>query len=415
MPLTDLAIKNAKPKLNADGKAVPNRLADGDRLYLVVSPAGAKKWIFMFDWGGKRPEMGLGSYPDVTGPEARAERDKWAKVLRDGENPITKRDALRALRFTPDLKATFGEFAELHMATLTGPAEKTREQFLAMMQKFTGAMADLPPAEITKYHVAEALEPYWHSRPCTGRKMRQGIEKALTRAFARDMIPAPWQNPAGLELVNALLGKQGARKHNRRPSLPYAEAPAFMATLREVRTIWAFAAEFTILTLARSKESRGLIAGEVDFAEKVWTVPAARMKMKEAHRVPLNDAAMALLYRLGVDKMPKDRAVFRNPFTRAIIKGDAVTDVVTEIAGRDEAGVAKASLHGWRRTFRNWVKHSPNYRREFAELCLAHRIGTDVEHHYWDDDALEERRLIMADWGSFLAGNVIALPQKQAA
>jgi|SRR5215213_5491574 len=415
MPLTDLAIKNAKPKTGADGKAAKNRLSDGDGLYLVVSPTGAKKWVFMFDWGDKRPEMGLGSYPEVSGPAARDERDRWADVLRAGRNPIGERDAMKAMRSAPDKNVTFAQFAEQHIATLTGPAEKTREQFLAMVKGYTGSMAGLTPATITKYHVAEVLDPYWHSRPYTGRKLRQNIHKVLTRAFAFDLIAAPWHNPADVELVNAMLGRQGARRHNRRPSLPYAEAAEFMKTLRQVGTVWAFAAEFTILTLSRSKESRGLIAGEVDFAAKVWTVPAERMKMKEKHRVPLNDAAVTLLLRLGVDKMRPDRAVFLNPWTRELIGGDAITNVVTDIVGRDEDGVAKASLHGWRRTFRNWVKHSPNYRREFAELCLAHRIGSDVEHHYWDDDALEERRLIMCDWGSFLAGNVIEFKRQAAA
>jgi integrase len=415
MALTDAACRAAKPTLSKNGKPTNNRLSAGGNLYLVVRPTGAKQWFYIYKFGASRPEMVLGTYPEMGLAAARAEVVRWADVLAAGKNPLAERKAAAALAVPVNPNLTFGQFAEQEIDTLCGAGDRTRAQFLAMMQKFVGPMAKLPPASITKYHVRDALAPYWHARPHTGKKMRQHIFRVLTRAAAFDMIPEPWHNPAEVELVKAMLNKQKFAPLKRRPSLPYAEMKAFMVELRKVHTVWGFAAEFTILTLARSKESRGLIAGEIDFEKKIWTCPASRMKMKEPHRVPLCDAAIALLKRLGVDKMPKDRAVFRNPYTRAAVKGDAITDVITEIAGRDEAGVARATLHGFRRTFRNWVKHAPDYRREFAELCLAHRIGTDVEGHYWDDDALDERRLIMDAWGSYLASNVTDLGGRLAA
>ena len=182
-----------------------------------------------------------------------------------------------------------------------------------------------------------------------------------------------------------------------------------MTRLRDAQGMGARALEFGILTAARSGEVRGATWAEVDTEAKVWTIPAERMKAGKEHRVPLSAEAMALL--AATPKMAGTEVVFPAP------RGGALSDMTLSAVLR-RMGVA-AVPHGFRSTFRDWASERTNYPRDVAEMALAHAIGDKVEAAYRRGDLFEKRRLMLTDWGRFLAkvetkGEVIDMQNKRA-
>jgi integrase len=169
--------------------------------------------------------------------------------------------------------------------------------------------------------------------------------------------------------------------------------PAFMSQLRDMDGVSARALEFLTLTAARSGEVRGMTWGEIDLKNKLWTVPASRMKAKREHRVPLSDAAWLILGSIKrVDGMD---LVFPGA------RGGALSDMsLTAIMRR--LGL-EAVPHGLRSSFRNWTAEMTSYPNEVAEMALAHTVSNSTEAAYRRGDLLEKRRPMMADWAEFLA------------
>jgi integrase len=168
-----------------------------------------------------------------------------------------------------------------------------------------------------------------------------------------------------------------------------------------VATAWPRALEFAILTAARTGEVLGASWGEIDLAAKVWTVPAERMKAGRGHRVPLSDAALALLelvrpLALMRDGEP-DRAapVFPGP-RRAMPMSNMTMLMLLRRVGRDDL-----TAHGFRSSFSDWTAERTAYPREVVEMALSHAIENRVEAAYRRGDLFEKRRSLMADWAHF--------------
>lgn len=409
--LTDLAIRKAK-------KAA--WLADGGGLYLRVDAGGAKKWVYVFQWQGKRAEMGLGSLADVNLPDARDKRDAARKHVVEGRNPIEERKREREAEEAAEAGAvTFGEWAE-EIAPSIGPrAPKARKAWLAMMKVKVGALAGLSPGAIQTEHVLVALKPYWESRPESGRRMRQRIERVLDAARAKGLIQDPWNNPAKLRNHLENLLSQARKPVRHHAALPYAEAPQFMVDLRAMDRPAAAALEFVVLTAVRNGEARKARAREVDFKAKTWTIPAERMKgpldLRKDHRVTLSDAALAVLERV---KPPEgwtpDALLFPCPKARTgYFSENALGTVLNDMGLK-----GRATVHGFRSTFRDWAGDCTNFARETIEACLSHKIKDDTERAYRRSDALLKRQKLMDAWAGYLdkpsAANVRTLSRRPA-
>jgi integrase len=165
----------------------------------------------------------------------------------------------------------------------------------------------------------------------------------------------------------------------------------FMKTLRTKEGIAAKALDFAILTAARSGEVRQADWSEINLTEKTWTVPAARMKAKREHRVPLSDAAIRILkalpHREGLIFIgaKKDRPM-----------SDGTLAAVLKRMKRDDI-----TVHGFRSSFRDWVSEKTNYDSATAEAALAHVVGDRIEAAYRRGDLFEKRRAMMADWARY--------------
>lgn len=380
--------------------AAPGWYGDGDGLWLRVDPAGTKRWVFIYQWRGRRAEMGLGSAREVDLKEARAGREAARRAVRDGLNPVEVR---RRARAEAQEGRTFSEWAE-EIAPAIGPkAEKARKAWLAMMQTKVGDFANLGLGDITTEDVLKALKPYWVSRPESGQRMRQRIERVLDAAKSKGLIADPWQNPARLKGHLENLLQKRAKPVSHRAALPYLEAPAFMAKLKREHRPAARALEFTILTAVRSIEARGATRAEIDWKAKIWTIPASRMKgeahARREHRVPLSEGALALLKKVRPPG-PAKGAGFLFPCAASgsgMFSENALQSVLTDMGLK-----GRATVHGFRSSFRDWAGETTEFQRETIEAALAHQFGDQTERAYRRGDALGKRRELMKAWWGFL-------------
>jgi integrase len=394
-------------KLNARkvATAPPGYHLDGQGLYLCVSSALARSWVFRFSWQGRRPEMGLGSYDEgVSLADARAARDEARRVLRSGRNPIeAKREAGRVVA-----KPTFGEIADALLETKASEwrNEKHREQWRLALVETAAALRSRRVDEIDTEAVLAVLKPLWTEKPETASRVRGRIEAVLDAATAQGHRtgdnPARWRGH-----LSHLLPKRAKLSRGHHAAMAYADVPAFLARLREDENTAARALEFCILTAARSGEVYGARWPEIDLAEKVWTIPAERMKAGRAHRIPLCDRALAILE--AVKPLRMGDLVFPSRRQGKPLSHVAMAKVLARM------GVDGATVHGFRSSFRDWAGNETHFPREVAEAALAHVVGDAAEQAYRRGDALEKRRALMKDWavhcGMTEAPNVVRFKQ----
>lgn len=374
--------------------------ADGGGLYCAASKSGAKSWRFVWRAGGKRREMGLGSFPAVTLAKARERAAEARAQLAGGVDPIAARKAERPV-------PTFGEAADRLIADL-GPQwrnAKHRAQWAMTLSTYCGAIRERKVSEIETADVLAVLQPVWLAKPETAARLRGRIERVLDAARARDERegenPARWRGH-----LDHLLPARQKLTRGHHAAMAYADLPAFVAELREREALAALALEFLILTAARSGEALGARWDEIDLDARVWTVPAARMKAGVAHRVPLTDRALAILEAVAPLRGKGD-LVFPGQRPGRPLSGMAF-EMLLRRMGRE--GVTP---HGFRSTFRDWAAEETSFAREIAEQALAHTVGDATERAYRRGDALERRRQLMMAWAAHCEpaapGNVVPM------
>lgn len=387
--LTDLAVRKA----TAQGW-----YGDGGSLYLRID-SKSKRWVFVYQWLGRRAEMGLGSAAEVGLGEARDLRDWARRQIRDGKNPVDERRRQKAQEAQQALSATFAAWSREIAPSVAPRAPKAHAAWLRMMTEWVGPLKDKPVAQIATEDVLGALKPYWRSRPETGRRMRMRIEVVLDAAKARGLIADPWQNPARWKGHLQHLLERRAAPVNHHKALPYAEAAELFQTLSKRDTMAAHALAFTILTAARTSETIFARWSEIDEAEKLWIVPAARMKMKREHRVPLTTEALAVLAKAKPPNGAKPSAwIFPSLFRR----GRPLSTAAMERMLHDLGLKGGATVHGFRSTFRDWAGDATNFPRDTVEAALAHLVGDETERAYRRGDALLKRRKLMEAWAGYL-------------
>ena len=383
----------------------PVVLHDGGGLYLRVAPTGTKSWVFRFQIDGKRRDMGLGPFPDVSLAEARTKAAEHRRQRHEGIDPLEVRAAERHLKRLSAAKGrSFREVAEEFIARNEAGWRnpKHRQQWRNTLATYVyPTLGDLPVAAIDTGLVVEALYPIWAEKPETASRVRGRIEAVLDAATARGCREGP--NPAQWKgnLAHILPARSKVRRVKHHAALPFEELPGFLTGLREQRGIAGRALEFAILTIARTAEVLGATWGEIDLDANVWTVPARRMKSGREHRVPLSDAAVAALeavrpLALLRDGRPDPTApVFPGP-RRALPMSNMVMLMLLRRMGRQDV-----TAHGFRSSFSDWAAECTAYPREVVEMALAHTIGNKVEAAYRRGDLFLKRRELMATWAQF--------------
>src|SRR6185437_12322580 len=243
--------------------------------------------------------------------------------------------------------------------------------------------------------IMKVIEPIWAQKPETANRLRGRIESVLDWATARGYRqgenPARWRG----HLDKLLPSRAKVRKIKHHRALPYAELPAFLAALRAQDGVAARALEFTILTAARTGETIGARRSEINMREKLWTVPAERMKAGKEHRVPLSNRALELIATEGI---ADDDFLF--PGSRA---GQPLSNMamlmLLQRMGRDDL-----TVHGFRSTFRDWASERTNFPSEVVEMALAQSSDDKTEAAYRRGDLFDKRRRLMDAWASFCNG-----------
>lgn len=368
----------------------PGYHADGGGLYLQVTASGARSWIFRYSNGGRRHEMGLGSYPEVT---LKAARDKAAemRILRAaGGDPLQVR---RAERHGRAGSVTFAEAADAYIAAHE-PGwrnSKHRQQWSNTLATYVfPSLGSVAVADIETSHVTMVLEPIWLAKTETATRVRQRIEAILDWAAARGLRtgenPARWRG----HLDKLLARPTRLRTVQHHAALPYADLPGFMLELVGQNGVAARALTFCILTAARTGEVTGARWSEID--GDVWTIPGARMKSGREHRVPLSHPARQILEEMRAIARDGDGFVFPGGRAGKPLSNMAMAAVLKRM------GRGGITAHGFRSSFRDWARECTNFPREVAETALAHVLKDKVEAAYARGDLLDKRRELMDAW-----------------
>jgi integrase len=360
---------------------------DGGGLYLRVDSKSGRWWVFRYGAGGRR-YLGLGPVGVVPLAEAREQARRCKRLLLAGTDPIA---AGKAARAAAGNSKTFRQCAlayhEDHRVAWRS-AQSAHDWLASVTTHAFPVLGDLPVAAIDTALVLQVIKPIWTDRYETASRLRGRIENVLDGAkvlgYRDGENPARWRGH-----LSHLLPKLDKARVKHHTALPYAEIAEFVSELQRLDTIETRALKFMILTTARAGEVCGAVWNEIDPAANFWSIPAARMKSGRAHRVPLSTAALDVL-----DRMPSDHGgrIFK-------LATSALRRTVKEIAGD------KATVHGFRSSFRDFVGEQTGYAREMAEVALAHRVGDDTEEAYARGDLLEKRRAMMETWAEYCSGS----------
>lgn len=375
------------------GALSPGRYADGGNLYLMVSPSGARSWLFIYRAGGRQREMGLGSATSgaVSLADARQRAAQARKLLSEGRDPLeVRKDAERSVLA---LGTTFGSFADDYVETHRSgwkSEEHAGQWAMTLGERYCAALRTRPIAQINIDDVLGVLQPIWLSVPETARRIRMRIEKILDAAKVKGLRsgdnPARWRG--NLDHLLPRQPKSGKRHH---AAVPFAEVPGVLARLRELSSVSARALEFAVLTAARTNEVLAATWGEFDLQTKTWTVPANRMKAGREHRVPLSDAALSILKQ---QQDLSDTLVFPGLYPDQPLSDMALLMCLRGL-NRNE------TVHGFRSSFRDWAAEKTDFPSEVVEMALAHRVANATEAAYRRGDLFEKRRKLMQAWEAY--------------
>ena len=369
------------------------RYSDGGNLYLSISANGGRRWVFMYRFGGKQREMGLGSASRAGTSLARArELAAEARIaLAAGLDPLEARQArIQAERIVP----SFGECADTYIETHRNSwrHEKHLAQWRMAVTTHCAPIRAIPIDKIDTEAVLKVLKPIWERLPETAKRLRGRIEKVLdaaaVRGFRTGDNPARWRG----HLQN-LLAKPKTLTRGHHAALPYEKLPDFLAQLRCRQSIAAQALEFAILTACRSGEVLGARWEEIDLDKAVWVIPGSRMKAGKEHRVPLSARAVAIL--TALQEMRTSDFVFPGNASGKPLSGMAMAMQLRRMKADD------ITVHGFRSTFRDWASETTSFPHEVCEQALAHAIGNKTEAAYRRGDLFEKRRKLMEAWAAY--------------
>ncbi|MEL0436630.1 tyrosine-type recombinase/integrase [Phycobacter sp. K97] len=372
------------------------RHGDGNGLYLVVDPSGARRWIVRVVVKGQknkkggplRTDFGLGSADLVPLNQARERALEYRRMAKQGLNP--RFNARQEVR-------TFEEVAQqVHIDRMpTWKNAKHGAQWINTLRDYAfPKIGRMPVDSIGQPEVLMCLSPIWTEKHETARRLAQRIKIVLDVARSKGFRSG--ENPVTAIKDAQVLPKVKAKpKHHE--AMRWQDVPEFFADLETKNAMSAKALMFTCLTGARTGEVLGLRWAELDLENRLWVCPAERMKTGEDHRVPLTGEMLAIIEPL---KAMGSEFVFEGQKRHQPLSNMSMLMLLRRMK------VQGVTVHGFRSTFRDWAAEVANAPREVAEKSLAHTVGSDVERAYARSDLLEKRRSLMNDWSKFVtSGN----------
>ncbi len=384
MPLTDAKLKALKPK------AKPYKLADFDGLLILVNPNGSKLWKFKFRFEGKEKSMSFGKYPYVTLKQARDKRDSARSYVASGVDPAALKQE-RKTKKAAIAEHTFEKFAERYLtkSMKEGKAEATLKKTEWILNLAIADFGDMPINEIKAQIVLKTLkkrEAMGHYE--TVRRMKSTISAVFRYAVAAGVA----ENDPTFGLKDALI----------RPTTKHRAAITDKAKLKEYlhalenyggRTETKIGLKLLMLFASRPGEIRKARWEEFDFEDRIWNVPAMRMKMRRPHTVPLCGDAVVLLEQLNTltgwgdllfpAQTSAHKPISENTFNQALRRMGFEPDEVTS--------------HGFRSTFSTLANESGLWNPDAIEAYCARKDRNAIRGIY-NRSLYWEERVQIADW-----------------
>ena len=358
-------VRERKPGLVNDGAGLS--LKDGS------------SWIFRYERNGRKHDLGLGPALDVGLADARRKAQDARRLLLDGRDPIeAKRASVAAVAKAITFQEAGADYVRAHSPGWR--SDKHLRQWESSLATFANPIiGSMSVGAIGVVDVLRVLTPIWTAKPETASRVRNRIELILDSAKARGLRsgenPAAWRG----HLDKLLPSRAKVRTVQHFAALDYHAVGAFLTELRQQASPAPRALEFAILTATRSGEAMGAAWDEIDIDEKLWTIAAERTKARKEHRVPLSDAALAVIAEMATIRM--------SDFVFPGLRG-ALSHRMLQLA-LQRTGRADITVHGMRSAFRDWAGNETTFPREVCEAALGHATGDATEQAYRRSDALE--------------------------
>ncbi len=386
------ALKVSRARANGfylDGRGLYLRIEDGRRLWVFrfMSPSARKlRWFT------------IGPERDITLADAREAARELRLKVRAGVDPVDERQAAKAAAKAAN-DYTFAHVAGLYIEAHRAGWRNAKHagQWEATLAAYAyPVIGNKPVAAITVDDVLAVLRPIWTTKPETASRLRGRVESVID--FARAQGWRTGDNPAARKgnIDHLLPARSKVASITHHPAIPYSDLPGVMSRLLASEAVSAHCLRFLILTAARSGEARGARWDEIDMPSRLWVVPAARMKAGREHRVPLSDAALAILQAMQAHKRGDDSLVFPGGKIARPLSDVALSKALAAVAGPG------FTVHGLRSSFRDWCAERTAFASEIAEAALAHANRDKVEAAYQRSDLIERRARLMQDWADFL-------------
>lgn len=390
MPLTDTKIRSAKPGTK------PYKLTDFGGLYLEVRPSGAKLWRYRYRIAGKENLFAVGEYgsapPAIGLADARAARDVARALVKQGIHPSHHRQAERLQRNTESsntFEAVAREWIGQKKDGWSPYYAKQVETFLEDdVFKYIGG---LPIKSVTSAHLLEIVKRVEKRGAETVALMIRQHCSAIFRYAVSTLR-------AGIDPAAALRGAIKRPKVKHHKPLPPADIPNLLKKLDTWGGLRAteIAMRLLLLTFVRPGELRGAKWDEFDLDEALWRIPAERMKMREAHVVPLSEQAVALL-----------RELYKVTGTEAHLfpnqrRPKSYMSITTLNRALERLGYqGKFSSHGFRAAA-STLLNEMGWRPDVIERQLAHKERNKVRASYNRAEYMPERAKMMQAWADYL-------------
>ena len=369
---------------------------DGGGLYLRVTGMGGRSWIVKYQWAKKQEKMGIGSLADVSLKEARKKAESIRKQARDGINPKLHREQVSASARSAPL---FKDFAtEVCDGVVNGlKNDKSKAKWRRCIDTYSKALHSIPINQIGVDDIVKTLAPIWLTKPVAARETRARLQHVFGAAKAKGHIdrnafnPATWDD--NLKHLLPKSPKKGSTR-GKHKSLPYDETPDFMVDLRALTAQSAKMLEVCILTCVRTTEIIQMQWAQIDWKKGRWVIPGKVMKNELEADIPLTATVLAILREIkeaGWD----EKYVFPGLKRGTTCSNNTMLKLLKVDMSR------KATVHGFRSTFRTWGQNETSIEREVLEYCLHHIEGGEAELAYARGDIWEKRRAALAQWEAF--------------
>lgn len=369
--------------------SIGQKLAGGGGLYFHKTNDKGGRFYFRFNLG-KPQELGLGSFPSVSLEMAQKKAQEARQKIAQGINPLEEKRALKAQAIAEEAsKITFIQFFNKWFADVKAPAltsEVLKGQWTYTINHYCEPLHQKPIIAITETDIVKVLKPIWQSKHPTAKKILNRLEQTFGAAIGQKIIkvnPAAYKNNIDAYLPHI----SHEVKHH--AALNYNSISLFMQEIRKTETIEALALELLILTGLRLNEVLEMDAQEIDFASRLWTIPAARMKMRKAHLVPLTEKTYKLVTKI---------------FEGACVPPDFITeDNLRGLLNRTlkALDLPHATLHGFRSTFTDWATDNTSFQDSIIQGVLAH-VSDKTTRAYKRTDLIEKKRELLQLWERFI-------------